>query len=169
MNSEKATVATPSDLEITITRTFHASRVRVFQAWTSPEHLPQWLLGPDGWSMPVCEIDLRPGGTWRWLWRRRDGAEMEMTGSYREVVPPERFVSTESWGEEWPETLNTLVFSETGGKTTVVTTVRYPSQAARDAALASGMSDGLNLSYTRLDRYLAQAPKGERADPWENR
>lgn len=85
--------------------------------------------------MPVCEIDLRPGGAWHFLWRRSDGAEMEMRGGYREVKPPERLVSTESWGGNWPETLNTLLLSEQNGKTTVTNTVLYPSKQARDAAL----------------------------------
>ena len=79
----------------------------VFDAWTNPTHVPQWLLGPEGWTMPVCEIDLRPGGSWRYVWRKTDGTEMAMAGSYREFAPPERLVSTERWGPEWPETINT--------------------------------------------------------------
>src|SRR5262245_8343006 len=90
----------PSELEILITRFVDAPREVVFEAWTNPKHVPQWLLGPEGWTMPVCEIDLRPGGKWHFVWRRPNGAEMSMTGSYREVVPPERLVSTESWGPE---------------------------------------------------------------------
>ena len=148
------TFTTPSDLEIVMTRVFEAPRSLVFDAHTNPEHLPHWMTGPEGWSMPVCEIDLRPGGSWRFVWRKADGAEMEMTGEYREIAPPERLVFTESWGPEWPDTLNTLVLSEEDGRTTLTQTVLYPSNEARDGALESGMKDGANLSYKRLAEYL---------------
>jgi uncharacterized protein YndB with AHSA1/START domain len=92
------TFTAPSDREIAMTRVFDAPRRLVFEAWTNPEHVPHWLLGPEGWTMPVCEIDLRPGGSWHFVWRRSDGTEMEMRGEYREITPPERLVSTESWG-----------------------------------------------------------------------
>ena len=108
------TFTTPTDREIVTTRTFDAPRRLVWEAWTSPEHLPHWMTGPPGWTMPVCEIDLRPGGAWHFAWRNADGAEMAMRGVYREVVPPERLVSTESWGGDWPETLNTLVLVRGG-------------------------------------------------------
>jgi uncharacterized protein YndB with AHSA1/START domain len=104
--------------------------------------------------MPVCEIDLRPGGAWHFVWRRADGTEMEMRGVYREVTPPERLVATESWGGDWPETVNTVVFSETEGKTTVTQTVRYPSKQARDRALATGMKAGMSMSFDRLAEHL---------------
>ena len=84
------TYSTPSDTEIVITRVVDAPRPIVFEAWTKPKHLQQWLLGPPGWTMPVCEIDLRPGGAWRYVWRKADGEEMTMGGIFREVVPPER-------------------------------------------------------------------------------
>ena len=109
--------------------------------------------------MPVCEIDLRPGGSWHWVWRSSDGAEMEMRGVYREVVAPERLVNTESWGGQWPETLNTTLFTEEKGRTTLVSTVRYPSKEARDAAMKTGMEDGWAASYDRLDAYLAGAER----------
>ena len=102
------TFATPSDTEIVVTRVVDAPRELVFDAWTKPEHIANWMLGPEGWTMPVCEIDLRPGGAWHFVWRMADGTEMEMRGDYREVSPPERLVSTESWGGDWPETLNTV-------------------------------------------------------------
>ena len=104
--------------------------------------------------MPVCEIDLRPGGSWHFLWRRADGTEMGMRGLYKEVVPPERLVSTESWGGDWPETINTLTLTEEGGKTTVTQRVLYPSKEARDAALKTGMKDGVAASFDRLAAYL---------------
>lgn len=148
------TFTTPSDRELLMTRTVDAPRERVFEVWTRPEHLPHWMLGPGNWTMPVCEVDLRPGGAWRFVWRLPDGAEMEMRGVYREIVPPERLVSTESWGGDWPETLNTLALTEHDGKTTMTCTVLYPSKQARDAALATGMKEGWSASNDRLDEYL---------------
>ena len=101
--------------------------------------------------MPVCEVDLRAGGAWRYVWRKADGAEMAMAGVFREVVPPERVVSTERWGPEWPETINTIVFTESGGRTTITLTVTYPSKEARDAALGTGMKEGMDQSFARFD------------------
>jgi len=148
------TVTTPTEREILMTRVFDAPRPLVFEAWTNPKYVSQWLLGPEGWTMPVCEIDLRPGGAWRFVWRKSDGKEMAMTGVYREVAPPERLVHTEVWGAEWPETLNTLVLAEKDGKTTCSLTVLYPSKEARDAALKTGMEDGVAVSFDRLDGLL---------------
>ena len=146
--------ATPSDRGLVMTRVVDAPRRLVWEAWTSPEHLPHWMLGPPGWTMPVCEIDLRPGGAWHFVWRHADGRAMAMRGVSREVVPPERLVSTESWGGDWPETINTLVLTEEEGKTTITQTVLYPSKEARDAALGTGMKAGVSLSFGRLDEYL---------------
>jgi uncharacterized protein YndB with AHSA1/START domain len=154
-SSGATTFATPSDVEVVVTRVVNAPRRLVFDAHTNPAHVPHWLLGPEGWTMPICEIDLRPGGTWRYVWRKSDGSEMEMHGVYQEVVPPERVVSIESWGCDWPETLTTLQLSEENGKTTITQRVRYPSQQARDAALKTGMQDGMSQGYDRLDAYLA--------------
>jgi uncharacterized protein YndB with AHSA1/START domain len=154
-SANATTFTTPSDREIVTTRVVDAPRRLVFAAHTDPKHLPHWMLGPEGWTMPICEIDLRPGGAWRFVWRNSDGGEMEMRGVYQEVVPPERLVCTESWGAEWPETLNTLLLAEQSGKTTITQRMLYPSQAARDAALQSGMRDGMSESYDRLAEYLA--------------
>lgn len=155
-NSAPATAfSLPSDNEIAITRSFDAPRRLVFEAHTIPAHVQRWLLGPQGWTMPVCEIDLRPGGTWRYVWRHSDGSEMEMSGVYQEIAPYERLICTERWGPEWPETLNTLLLTEQGGRTTLTQRIRYPSKAARDSALATGMSDGSTMSYERLAEYLA--------------
>ncbi len=151
----ETTFATPTDTEIEITRVFDAPRALVFDAWTKPEHIPNWMLGPPGWTMPACEVDLRAGGAWRFAWQHSDGNEMTMQGVYREVSPPERLVSTESWGPEWPETVNTVTFNEEAGRTTVVITTSYPSKEARDAALGTGMKQGMNLSFERLAAYLA--------------
>lgn len=148
------TFTTPSDRELVMARVFDAPRRLVFDAWTSPEHLPHWMLGPSGWTMPVCEIDLRPGGAYRYVWRRSDGTEMGMGGVYKEITPPERLVATESWGGDWPETINTLTLSEEDGKTTISLRVLYPSKEARDAALKTGMKDGVSLSFDRLAGHL---------------
>jgi uncharacterized protein YndB with AHSA1/START domain len=146
--------ATPNDLDVVVTRVVNAPRAVVFDVWTNPTHVPRWLTGPEGWTMPVCEIDLRPGGRWRYVWRKSGGAEMEMTGFYREIAPPERLVSTEKWGPEWPETINTLVLTETAGRTIMTLTIHYPSKEARDAALATGMREGSEQSFRRLDDLL---------------
>lgn len=150
----KTEITTPTDLEIVMTRVFDAPRRLVWEAHTNPEHLPHWMLGPEGWTMPVCEIDLRPGGTWHVVWRREDGSEMEMLGVYKEVVPHERLVNTESWGADWPETVNTMILTEENGKTTMTSKMLYPTKEARDKALQTGMADGVDLSYDRLDEYL---------------
>jgi uncharacterized protein YndB with AHSA1/START domain len=148
------TYDTPSDREFRAIRVVDAPRELAFAAWTKPEHMQKWLLGPEGWTMPICEVDLRVGGTWRFGWRKGDGTEMTMSGTYKEVVPPERLVSTERWGPEWPETINTVVFTESGGKTTITLTVTYPTKKDRDQAMATGMKDGMEASYARYDALL---------------
>lgn len=155
MNAGTVKVATPTDKEVVITRVFDAPRKLIFQAWTTPKYVQRWMLGPEGWSMPVCEIDLRPGGEWHFVWRKSDGAEMEMRGTYTEVKPPERLVSTESWGPEWPETLNSVDLREENGKTTMTMTILYVSKEARDAALKTGMKDGVEMSFERLAQVVA--------------
>jgi uncharacterized protein YndB with AHSA1/START domain len=134
-----------------IPRTFDATRDVVFAAWTDPRHVPRWMLGPPGWSMPVCRIDLRKGGAWRFVWRKAGDGEMAMDGVYLDVQPLRRIAWTERWGPEWPETRNELVLEEHGGRTTSILTVTYPTKAARNAALGTGMKDGLDTSYARLD------------------
>jgi uncharacterized protein YndB with AHSA1/START domain len=145
---------TPSDREVLLTRVVIAPRRLVFAAWTEPRHLQRWLTGPEGWTMPVCEIDLRPGGRWRYVYRKASGKEMTLTGSVLEVAPPERLVTTESWGPEWPETVNTLVLTESEGRTTIALTITYVSKEARDAALATGAMDGMNRAFELLDELL---------------
>src|SRR4051812_5288690 len=153
--SAATTFSTPSDREVVLTRVVDAPRRLVFAAHTDPAHVPHWMLGPEGWTMPICEIDLRPGGGWRFVWRKSDGSEMGMHGVYQEVVPHERVVWTEAWGEGWPATVNTLILTEQAGKTIISQRVLYPSKEARDAALKSGMIDGASQSYDRLAAHLA--------------
>jgi uncharacterized protein YndB with AHSA1/START domain len=150
----KTTIEMPSERELVMRRDFDAPRELVFEAFTSPEHLPHWMLGPDGWTMTACEIDLRPGGEWRFAWRKADDAVMELSGEYREIDPPGRLVQTESWGDDWPETLNTLLLEEEDGRTKMTQRIAYPSREARDAAARSGMKEGASLSFQRLADYL---------------
>jgi len=158
--SNALTVTTPSDREIVMTRAFDAPRRMVFEAYTQPEHVSQWLLGPEGWTMPVCEIDLRVGGPWRYVWRHPNGKEMEMHGVYREIAPPERVVWTESWGPEWPETINTVTFTEVDGMTTITITVLCPSKDVRDAMIKTGMASGVSVSFDRLATILRRMING---------
>jgi uncharacterized protein YndB with AHSA1/START domain len=148
------TFATPSDRELIAARVFDAPRRLVWEAHVNPKHVPQWMIGPDGWTMPVCEIDLRTGGNWHFVWRDAAGSPMEMRGEYREIVAPDRLVQTEAWGDDWAETLNTTVLTEQDGKTVVTCTVLYASKEARDRALGTGMKEGWSQSYDRLDAYL---------------
>jgi len=146
------------DREIVMTRVFDSPRRLVFDALTKPELVKQWLLGPPGWSMPVCEIDLKVSGAYRYVWRRSsDASEMGVRGVYREIVPPERLVFTELFDEAWylGESLITTSLAEQGGKTTLASTILYVSQEARDTVLKSGMERGVAASYDRLAELLA--------------
>src|SRR5256886_1630941 len=148
----------PGERDIVMTRVFDAPRQLVFDAHTKPELVKRWLLGSPGWSMPVCEIDLRVGGKYRYVWRHdRNGTEMGMGGVYREIAAPERIVNTERFDEAWypGEAVGTLVLSELAGKTTITQTVLYQSREARDAVLKSGMERGVATSYDRLAELLA--------------
>jgi len=159
-------LTTPSDREIAMTRVFDAPRQLVFDAHTKPDLVRQWLLGPPGWSMPVCEMDLRVGGTYRWVWRHdSNGTEMGMGGVYREIVAPERLVTTERFDDAWypGEALNTLVLIEQGGRTTLTQTMRYESRDARDAVIKSNMEQGVAASYDRLADLLASTPARARS------
>ena len=153
-------LTTGGDREIVMTRVFDAPRTLVFDAFTKPELVKQWLLGPDGWSMPVCEIDLKVGGKYRYVWRRdKDGTEMGMGGVYREIVAPERIVATEKFDQSWypGEALGTFVLIEQAGKTTLTETILYESREARDGVLKSGMEKGIVASYDRLAKLLEKA------------
>jgi uncharacterized protein YndB with AHSA1/START domain len=157
----KSTVALPNDLDVVVIRNFKAPRALVFDAWTKPELVTRWLLGPPGWSMPVCEMDLRVGGKFRWRWRSADGAEFGFTGVFREIVRPTRIVHTELYdpgdvgGSMGAEALITNELTETNGVTTCTMTIRYQSKADRDAAIGTGMTDGMEQSFQKLDVLLA--------------
>jgi uncharacterized protein YndB with AHSA1/START domain len=150
-------VSTPSDREIQVTRDFHAPRRLVFDAFTKPELVRRWLLGPQGWTMPVCEIDLKVGGTYRYVWRKAGVEDMGMGGVFREIVPPERLVATEKFDDAWydGEALDTTVFVEKGAITTVTITILYQSKEACETARRSGMEHGMAAGYNRLEEQLA--------------
>jgi uncharacterized protein YndB with AHSA1/START domain len=151
-------LTTPSEREIAMTRVFDAPRTLVFDAHTKPELVRRWLLGPPGWSMPVCEIDLRVGGKYRYVWRHdRDGTMMGMGGVYREIQAPERLVATEKFDESWYPggAVDTIVLVEQGGRTTLTQTMLYETREARDAVLKSPMEQGVAAGYDRLAELLA--------------
>jgi len=165
MNSQakdvgKLQVSTPSDRELAMTRVFDAPRSMVFDAWTKPELLKRWLGVFGGWTFAVCEVDLRVGGKYRFVWRGKDGNEMAMGGVYREIVRPERIVCTEKFDDPWYEgdAIDTTTFVERAGKTTMTTTVLYASKAIRDAVLKSPMESGVAKSYDKLAEVLAAMP-----------
>ena len=146
----------PSDLEILMTREFDAPRELVFEALIRPEHVKCWY-GLRITTLAVCEMDVRPGGSWRHVIRDADGNEFPFKGSYREVVPPERIVSTETFDvEPWSshETVVTVTLTEHDGKTLLTSRALYQSKEARDAHIQSGMEYGAGESYDRLEEYL---------------
>jgi len=146
------------DREIVMTRAFNAPRHLVFEAFTRPDLLRQWLLGPPGWTMPVCEVDLRVGGRYRYVWRNDQGVEMTASGSFREIVAPDRIVASETFDPAWypGECLNTMGLKEEGGRTLFTQTLRYESNAAREMVMKSPMEGGVAISYDRLEQMLAE-------------
>jgi uncharacterized protein YndB with AHSA1/START domain len=157
----KLEISTPSEREIAFTRIFNAPRQLVFDAWTKPELLKRWLYGPNGWSLATCEVDLRVGGRYRYVWHHTNGNEMGMGGIYKEVMPPERLVNTQLFDQDWTggEAVGTLVLTEKDGKTTTVNTVLYVSKQARDGALSTPMADGMEMGYVRMEDILAALVK----------
>jgi uncharacterized protein YndB with AHSA1/START domain len=152
-------VTTPSDLEIRMTRVFNAPRPLVFEAMWRPELLKRWLLGPEGWEMHLCDVDFRVGGSYRYGWRHLEkGQAFGFQGRFLELAEPERIVSTEKFLDDPRpgESVNTLVLTESGGKTMLTLTMKLDSKEARDAVLATGMTDGVGISYDRLDGILAE-------------
>jgi uncharacterized protein YndB with AHSA1/START domain len=156
-NTATLTITTPTDHDIMMTRVFRAPRALIFEALTTPALLKQWLLGPPGWEMVICEVDLRVGGAYRYAWRREStGKTMAMGGLFQEVVSPERLVATERFADPWyPGVgLSTTGLEERDGITTLSNTVRYESRATRDTVLQSGMESGVSVSYDRLEALL---------------
>jgi uncharacterized protein YndB with AHSA1/START domain len=156
-NSKTFEVTTPSDVEIRMTRLFNAPRQLVFDAMTKPEHVTQWWgrLG-EGYSVPVCEIDLRVGGKWRFVNRHPRG-EAAFHGEYHEITPPSRVVFTEIF-EDFPDTVSVVTseLTEEDGKTRFTATVSYPSLEVRDMVIRSGMARGAGISYDRLEDLVTE-------------
>ena len=161
-----AEVTLPSHTEVRVTRSFHAPRTLVWQAHTVPELARRWL-GYPGWSMPVCEMDIRPGGKFRWRWRSdENGQEFGFFGTFTEVSEPERLSYDQYYdpgdfalpeGEmatDHPTRIRST-YTETNDVTTLVTVMDYGSKEARDAAVSTGMTDGMEVSYQRLDALFA--------------
>jgi len=139
-----------------VTRIFDVPCQLIFDALTGPDLLKRWMFGPNGSSLPVCESDLKVGGGLRFLWRG-PGMDMGMSGVYREVAPPGRLVHTELFDEDWTggEVLTTTLFTEDGGRTVLTVTALYSSKEARDGAIATGMTSGMDTSYDKLAALLA--------------
>lgn len=153
----KLTITTPSDREITMTRAFDAPRHLVYQAYTKPELLKRWMGVHNGFELVVCEIDLRVGGAYRYVWKGHGGMSMGMGGVYKDIVKEEKIVSTEKFDESWypGDAVGTVTFTEAAGRTTVTTTVLYASKEARDAVLKSPMADGMGAGFDALEKLLA--------------
>jgi len=161
-NKYMLAIAAQGERELVMTRTFDAPRDLVFDAMTKPELLRRWLFGPTGWTMTVCEVDLRVGGKYRYEWRKDDGTEMGMGGVYREIVRPSRIVTTELFDQDWTggEASSIAVLEEKSGTTTLTTTMLYASRESRDAVLKSGMERGVAAGYDRLDDIFASIAQG---------
>jgi uncharacterized protein YndB with AHSA1/START domain len=151
-------VTTPTDREISMARAFNAPRRLVFDAYTKPELVRRWLGVQNGWTMEVCEIDLRVGGAYRYVWRSAGGTDMGMGmgGVYREIVPAERIVASEKFDDPWyeGEAVGTITFVEQGGRTTLTITVLYASKEVRDAILKTPMDQGVAASFDLLEELL---------------
>ena len=154
-------VTTRGDLEVVMTRDFNAPRQLVFDAFTKPDLIKRWLQGPPGWSLASCDMDLRVGGKWRFVWRdNAKGQEMGMGGTFREIDKPSRLVHTEEF-EGAPEhhSIETKEFAEKSGRTTFTQVTLYGSREARDAVLGGAMDGGMDATFDRLDEMLASMSK----------
>ena len=162
MTLDKAEVTLPSDREVLVRRSFRAPRALVYRAYTEPALIQRWLLGPPGWSMPVCEMDVRVGGRYRWRWRSdKNEREFGFSGTFREVQTASRIVHTQAYdpgtiGDDFPknDAIVTVTFSQDDDVTMVTTLIDFGSKAARDGAMATGMTGGMEQSYQQLDRLL---------------
>ena len=156
--ANKLDISLPTDREIVITRSFDAPRELVWDCHTKPALVRRWLLGPPGWEMPVCEIDLRVGGKYRYEWEDKGrGKTMGMGGTFTAVKKPEHIGAREKFDDDWTggETEVSQIFAESAGKTTLTLTVLYASKEARDGAAKTGMTDGMEHGYQMLDQVLA--------------
>jgi uncharacterized protein YndB with AHSA1/START domain len=151
-----ATVSTPSDREIRVERSFDAPRDLVFQAFTDPELVPEWY-GPRGTTIVVDTMEVRAGGSWRFVLTDEDGRENAFRGTYREVSPPERIVQTFEWeGMPGHVAVETVTFEDLGDRTRIINVSLFHTTEERDGMLSSGMESGMNETYARLDELLAR-------------
>ena len=157
MKHSGLTITTPSDREVAFSRVFNAPRRLVFDAYTKCEYLRKWLGVIPDWSWDVCKIDLKVGGSYRYVWRSVSGTVMGMGGVYREIVTNERIVATEKFDESWyeGEALDTTTFVESEGKTTLTIVVKYGSKEIRDNVLESDAAGGMNAGFDNLEVLLA--------------
>lgn len=154
-------VTIPSDTEVRVSRAFNAPANLVWRAYTEPALMQRWMLGPPGWTMPVCEMDVRPGGKFRWRWKSiAEGQEFGFYGEFRELTPHQKIVHTEYFDpgdlkEDMGDgSLIIVTFAEANGVTTMTTLMQFKSKEARDAAMSTGMTDGMEMSYQKLDQLL---------------
>jgi uncharacterized protein YndB with AHSA1/START domain len=157
-NSATTTFTMPSDTEIVITRLFDAPPALVFKAWTTPEHVAKWW-GPRESTLPICTIDLRPGGAYRWVERGADGNLYPFKGEYLEIDPPRRLVYTQAFDIEpfadHPSIITMTLVEQEGGRTLMTSRSVYESKMYRDGHVASGMEPGMRETMERLDEHLA--------------
>ena len=160
-NAHETSISTPSDREFVMERVFDAPRKLVWQVWTQPEHLTQWW-GPQGCTLPVCTVDLRPGGTWHYCIRGPEGEENWSKTTYHEVVEPERLVYSDAFSDEtgnviegMPQMIVTLTFDDLDGKTKVTAHSQFASAADLQALLNMGVAQGASETWDRLATYLA--------------
>lgn len=151
-----ATLTTPTDREIHVERVFDAPRDQVFAAFTDPKLIPEWW-GPRDTTTVVDQMDVRPGGSWRFVVRNSDGSETGFRGTFREITPPVRVVQTFEWeGMPGYVSVDTATFEDLGDRTKVTTTSLFHTTEERDGMLESGMERGMNESFARLDELLAR-------------
>lgn len=164
-----AQVSLPSDTEVRVSRDFAAPRQLVWDAHTVPELVRRWMLGPPGWSMPLCEMDVREGGKYRWRWRSDDtGAEFGFFGAFLVVHAPVRMTYEQFYDPgDLPADMDTdnpaiihASFTENNGVTRLETVIRFASKQIRDTAISTGMTDGMEMGYERLDMLFAAEKAG---------
>lgn len=151
-------VSTPNDLEIKIERLFHAEPDLVFECYIRPDLVRRWMTGPGDWWVSTCEIDSRPGGSYRYVWSGPNGESMGLKGSFHEVVRPSRLLSTEVFDEDYGmgKMLSDIAFQAEGRYTRLEQKILYETKAQRDASIEIGMTDGMEISFGSLDRLLVE-------------
>jgi uncharacterized protein YndB with AHSA1/START domain len=157
MNMSKLSLDVEGDTVVVVKRRFAAAPEAVYRAHTDPALVQQWMLGPEGWTMPVCQSDPRPGGSIRYEWSDGKGGGFYLTGEYLELEPPHRIVHIERMHmpDPTPDNRVETTFTADGGGTLMVMRMTLPDAATRKAMLASGMEHGMEASYQRLDSQLA--------------